>query len=49
MPATARVLEQGDPDYDRLWRVVNDNNRHRYDSYQKMTSRPIPLVVLTPK
>jgi deazaflavin-dependent oxidoreductase (nitroreductase family) len=48
MPATARVLEQGDPDYERLWRVVNDNNRHRYDSYQTKTNRPIPLVVLTP-
>ena len=49
MPGTARVLERGDPDYDRLWQIVNDNNRRRYDGYQKKTSRPIPLVVLTPK
>jgi deazaflavin-dependent oxidoreductase (nitroreductase family) len=49
MPATARVLEPGDADYARLWKVVNDNNRHRYDGYQKKTNRPIPLVVLRPK
>ena len=49
MSARARVVQRGDADYDRLWRLVNDNNQGRYDSYQKMTSRPIPLVVLTPK
>ncbi len=38
----------GDEDYDRLWRLVNDNNHDRYDAYQRMTSRPIPLVVVTP-
>jgi F420H(2)-dependent quinone reductase len=47
-PARARVLERGDPDYERLWKLVNDNNRGRYDRYQTMTSRPIPLVVLSP-
>ena len=46
--ATARVLEPSDPDYSRLWKIVNENNRDRYDSYQKMTSRPIPIVALTP-
>jgi F420H(2)-dependent quinone reductase len=48
-PATARILERGDPDYDRLWRLVNENNRDRYDGYQKMTSRPIPLIAVTPR
>ena len=48
-PAGARVIERGDPDYDRLWRIVNDNNRDRYDGYAKMTSRPIPIVALTPR
>jgi F420H(2)-dependent quinone reductase len=48
-PASARILEPGDPDYDRLWRVVNENNRHRYDGYQKMTSRPIPVIAVTPR
>lgn len=47
-PGTARVLEPGDEDYDRLWRLVNDNNHGRYDIYQLKTSRPIPLVVVTP-
>ena len=45
-PATARVVEKGDADYERLWRLANDNNRHRYEGYQKKTDRPIPLVVL---
>ena len=47
-PATARVIERGDPDHERLWQLVNENNRGRYDAYQEMTSRPIPLVALTP-
>jgi deazaflavin-dependent oxidoreductase (nitroreductase family) len=47
-PATARILEPGAPDYDRLWRLVNDNNHARYDAYQAGTTRSIPLVVLTP-
>ncbi|MHB8492679.1 MAG: nitroreductase family deazaflavin-dependent oxidoreductase [Solirubrobacteraceae bacterium] len=47
-PAKARVLERGQEDYDRLWRLVNENNHARYDAYQAQTKRPIPLVVLTP-
>ncbi len=45
---TARVLEPGDEDYERLWRLVNDNNHARYDAYQHQTARPIPLVVVSP-
>jgi deazaflavin-dependent oxidoreductase (nitroreductase family) len=45
---TATVVEPTDPDYDRLWRLVNDNNRDRYAAYQKQTDRPIPVIVLTP-
>ena len=48
-PATARVLQPSDPDFDRLWKIVNENNHDRYDGYQKMTSRPIPIVALTPR
>lgn len=44
----ADVVERGDPDYDRLWRLANDNNHRRYDGYQAKTTRPIPLVRLTP-
>jgi deazaflavin-dependent oxidoreductase (nitroreductase family) len=47
-PATARVLEKADPDYERLWRLVNENNGGRYDGYQAKTARPIPLIILTP-
>jgi deazaflavin-dependent oxidoreductase (nitroreductase family) len=38
-----------DPDYARLWQIVNKNNGNRYDAYQKKTSRPIPVVVLKPR
>ena len=46
-PGSARVLERGDEDYDRLWRLVNENNHGRYDAYQAQTARPIPLVVVS--
>jgi deazaflavin-dependent oxidoreductase (nitroreductase family) len=47
-PGTARILESGDPDYDRLWRLVNEKNHGRYDAYQAGTERAIPLVVVRP-
>jgi deazaflavin-dependent oxidoreductase (nitroreductase family) len=47
-PATARVLQRDDADFERLWKLVNENNSGRYDGYQAKTARPIPLVVLTP-
>lgn len=43
---TATPLLPDDPDYARLWRLVNENNAHRYDAYQRRTTRPIPVVVL---
>jgi len=46
--ATARIVPPGDPGYERLWQVVNDHNHGRYRGYQARTSRPIPVVVLTP-
>jgi F420H(2)-dependent quinone reductase len=48
MSATAAVVNAGDPGYPRLWEAVNDNNHGRYDRYQAKTSRPIPVVVVTP-
>lgn len=45
-PATATEVAAGDPDYDRLWKLVNDKNGNRYDGYQRKTTRPIPLVAL---
>jgi F420H(2)-dependent quinone reductase len=44
----AKVVEASDPDYEGLWKIVNDNNHHRYTAYQQQTSRPIPVVAVTP-
>lgn len=46
--ATAQPVLPDDPDYARLWRIVNANNANRYDGYQRRTTRPIPVVALTP-
>lgn len=48
LAVTAQPVLPDDPDYARLWRIVNDNNSNRYDAYQKRTKRPIPIVVLKP-
>jgi deazaflavin-dependent oxidoreductase (nitroreductase family) len=47
--ATATSTLPDDPDYARRWDLVNAVNHDRYRAYQKMTSRPIPVVVLTPE
>jgi len=47
-PAVATVVDRDEPDHPRLWRLVNEVNRGRYDGYQAKTSRPIPVVRLTP-
>jgi F420H(2)-dependent quinone reductase len=46
--ATATVIEHDDPDYARVWKLVSENNGGRYDAYQRQTTRPIPVVALTP-
>jgi deazaflavin-dependent oxidoreductase (nitroreductase family) len=46
--ASARIIEPADPHYERLWRIVNDNNRDRYSAYQQQTSRPIPVIAVAP-
>lgn len=46
-PATATEIGPDNPDYARLWKLVNDNNGNRYDAYQKKTTRPIPVVALS--
>ncbi|MGI9124005.1 MAG: nitroreductase family deazaflavin-dependent oxidoreductase [Mycobacterium sp.] len=43
---TATPVLPEDPDYIRLWRIVNANNADRYDGYQARTTRPIPMVKL---
>ena len=44
----ATAVLPDNPDYPRLWRIVNANNSDRYSSYQKRTSRPIPVIRLAP-
>jgi deazaflavin-dependent oxidoreductase (nitroreductase family) len=48
--ATAQILTEG-PDYDRCWKIVNELNRYkdggRYEHYQTLTTRKIPVVVLS--
>jgi deazaflavin-dependent oxidoreductase (nitroreductase family) len=46
--AISRLVEPSDPDYQRLWKIVNENNGDRYIAYQERTERPIPVVVITP-
>lgn len=46
---TAKPVLPDDPDYARIWALVNKGNSNRYEGYQKRTSRPIPVVRLTPK
>jgi F420H(2)-dependent quinone reductase len=43
-----RVIDPSDPDYARLWKIVNEKNDDRYIAYQESTSRPIPVVAVTP-
>ncbi|HEX3802197.1 MAG TPA: nitroreductase family deazaflavin-dependent oxidoreductase [Solirubrobacteraceae bacterium] len=45
---TASVINHNDPEFARLWELVNERNAGRYDAYQKKTERQIPLVALTP-
>lgn len=45
---TAAPVLPDDRGYRRLWQAVNDNNHGRYHRYQAKTTRPIPVVVLTP-
>lgn len=48
LAVTARRITPDDPDYPRLWQLVNKNNADRYNGYQSRTSRPIHIFALTP-
>jgi deazaflavin-dependent oxidoreductase (nitroreductase family) len=48
LDGVARVIEPSGPDYERVWKLVNDNNKDRYTAYQQQTTRPIPVVAITP-
>lgn len=48
-PVTARIVGPEDAEYARLFRIADENNSRRYTAYQKKTTRPITVIVLTPK
>ena len=48
-PVTARIVLPDDSDYGRLWEIVNKNNHNVYRGYQTRTTRPIPVIALTPR
>lgn len=45
---TATIIESSDPEYSRLWEVMNGTNHRRYDHFQSKTLRSIPLVAIAP-
>jgi deazaflavin-dependent oxidoreductase (nitroreductase family) len=48
MKALARPTLPDDPDYARRWEIVDEVLQGQYSEYQKMTKRPIAVVVLSP-
>ena len=48
LAVTAQPVLPGDPDRERLWKIVTKYNK-AYPGYQNKTSRPIPIVRLTPR
>ncbi|MCW2497152.1 nitroreductase family deazaflavin-dependent oxidoreductase [Jatrophihabitans sp.] len=49
IPVASHAVFPGEADFERLWELVNKHNADRYRAYQRATSRPIPVVVLTPR
>ncbi|MEV6769878.1 nitroreductase family deazaflavin-dependent oxidoreductase [Nocardia sp. NPDC051030] len=49
IPVTARATYPDDADYARRFALVDKVNGGRYTQYQKQTSRPISVVVLSPR
>ena len=47
--ATATPVLPDNTDYARLWDIVNKNNADRYIAYQSKTTRPIPVIRLSPE
>jgi len=45
-PGVASVIYRSEPGFERLWKIVNQNNHDRYNAYQRQTTRPIPVVVV---
>lgn len=47
LAGAAAVVESTNPDYERLWALMNAICNGRYDAYQTLTSRPIALVAIS--
>lgn len=48
-PATASVVRTDDPDYERMFALCNKANRGTFAKYRERTTRPLPIVVLSPR
>jgi F420H(2)-dependent quinone reductase len=48
LPAGVRRRVAGGRIHERLWNLADVNDRQRYAAYQRLTERPIPIVVLDP-
>jgi len=46
-PSTATVIGHDDPDFARVWTLVDEHNGRRYSAYQRKTERQIPVVALS--
>ncbi|ALG10137.1 nitroreductase family deazaflavin-dependent oxidoreductase [Kibdelosporangium phytohabitans] len=49
LPVQAEAVWPDDSRYAALFARCNGNNRGRYSTYRQRTTRPIPIVVLTPR
>jgi len=49
LSGTAVVMQPSDPDFGRLWELMNGTNFRRFDWFQSLTSRPIELVAIPVK
>ncbi|MFC9995825.1 nitroreductase/quinone reductase family protein [Nocardia sp. NPDC127526] len=49
MAVTGRATYPDDPDYARRFGLADKVNQGRYAQYQRMTSRPLAVVVLSPR
>jgi F420H(2)-dependent quinone reductase len=49
LSGTATVIQSPDPEYPRLWELMNAANNRRYDAYQSKTTRSIPLIAIVPE
>lgn len=46
--ATPRIIEPSDPGYEYVRKLVNAHTRDRCTAYHETTTRPIPVIAITP-